>query len=407
MPEKTSKQLVKASIGWDGTLQYEQSYSAIRNAREDPTISLARQLSLAPLLMAKWSYESDEEDADEKIAFIRSQMDALRPDLLRTALFGCCDFGWQPYEKIFGIDEENSHIILKKLKPLLHDITKIIVDPKSGAFIGLKNGADSIDSVLLSLSESLVLNWDVEGTNWYGHGVGVNALKVQGKWETVESAANRFDKKVAGAQWVVQYPPGSSEIEGRAVDNFDLASKLLTSLEASGGIVMPRQAADEVDSLDADTPQSWSIELKGFTGSTKGSFIERQRYLDALKVRAYGLPERAVLQGEFGTKADAEAHADFAIVNMELRHELMVQQVNKHVVNQLLVLNFGHGSKGAVRIVPTPITDATLQLLRKMYVAILSNPTGFLQELDNLDMAALRDKLAIPSVNEDRRQEPL
>jgi len=48
------------------------------------------------------------------------------------------------------------------------------------------------------------------------------------------------------------------------------------------------------------------------TNTSQGSFIDRQKYLDALKMRAFGLPERSILEGSHGTKAEADVHADIA-----------------------------------------------------------------------------------------------
>jgi hypothetical protein len=102
-------------------------------------------------------------------------------------------------------------------------------------------------------------------------------------------------------------------------------------------------------------------------------------------VRAFRLPERAILEGQFGTKAEAEAHADFAITNMELNHLLMVQQYNWHLVNQILRINYGPGTDGLVEIKVAPLTDTAMIFLRALYEKFLASPEGFAQETSLLD----------------------
>ena len=46
------------------------------------------------------------------------------------------------------------------------------------------------------------------------------------------------------------------------------------------------------------------IELLSDSGKGQQPFTDRQKYLDILKVRAFGFPERSILEGQFGTKAD-------------------------------------------------------------------------------------------------------
>jgi hypothetical protein len=113
-------------------------------------------------------------------------------------------------------------------------------------------------------------------------------------------------------------------------------------------------------------------------------------------VRAFGLPERAVLEGQFGTKAEAEAHADLAIANMELRHQVLVQDINWHVVNQLLRLNWGEDSEGMVYLQPAPIADLALSFLRQLIISTLTQPEGFATFISGVDIESLYDRMNIP-----------
>jgi len=378
-------------------------YRKVRLMRKHPTVKLARALAIAPLLASQWSIESKDGAPPDGKDFIHDCVMPLRMHLLKTSLYGCVDFGWQPYEKVFKLNELGAFagkIVPAKVKPLLQDKTKILVDPANGSFAGLLN--ETAIKVELGIPESLLVNFDVEGTNWYGTS---DMEAVEGpydEWNITNTANVRYDKKIAGAHWVIHYPPGKSPFNGVDTDNYEIARNLLVTLETSGSFVVPRTLQNFVDDLNKDQP-AWIIELKSTYPTSGAAFIERLNYIDKLLVRAFGLPERAVLEGQFGTKAEAEAHADFAITNMELRHQIMVQQYNWHLVNQLLRLNYGPETENTVWIAVAPITDLALQYLRKIYEVFLSNIEGFAQEADSIDMAALRDKLGIPTISDEQR----
>lgn len=373
-------------------------YAKVREMRLDPTISLARALCIAPILAANWSYEQQDDAPEGAQDLIQEMMTPLRNDLLRSGFFGCIDYGWQSYEKIFEV-REDGFVHVKKLKALLPDITDILVDPVSGDFIGLRQdvtcNTNYTEPLNLPIEKCLLLNVDVEGSNWYGESVMKIVEKAYDQWVDSNASSARFDRKMAGSHWVIHYPIGESKVNGQLTDNFVIAKQIISRLESAGAVAVPRALAEHIDDLNGQAPDQWKIELLESSGG-QTSFMDRLKYLDALKVRAFGLPERAVLEGQFGTKAEAEAHADIAVLNMELRHQLMTQSINRHVVNQVLAYNYGPQAKNKVYIQPAPIADLEKDWLKKIYEKIISDPNGFLTELDAIDMEALRDRVAIP-----------
>lgn len=226
-------------------------------------------------------------------------------------------------------------------------------------------------------------------------------------WEECESAARRFDTKIAGAHWVIYYPPGTSPYDGReAVPNFEIAKAILQSLESSGRVAIPGTLRKFVqnlnDALAAPTREqyAWHIELISAQGATgESAFVGRQKYIDALKARAVGIPERAIFEGQFGTKAEAEAHADFAISNIEMGHNDILDLLNHSVVNHMLLVNRGESYIDKVRVKASPLSDVKLAWLRNLY-------TGWFESNSKdepIDWGAVRDKLGVPlrEVNED------
>ena len=401
MSEVTGPQVLSAPA-YDGTLPVSKAnYATYRKMRKDPTIAMTRWLAAAPILSSPWSYEARDDAPPDAKDWIANELEPYRLHILRTAIYGYIDYGWQSYEKVWELGNDG-RIHLKKLKPLLHLLTDILVVEKTGAFIGLKNTNAQGDGVVLKLDKSLLLSFDVEGTDWYGSAMMENALNPYNEWNATNTGAKRYDKKVAGSHWVVTYPLGRTPYNGTLTDNYVIAQQLLTNLQSSGAIAVPRQSREELEDLNGDDKEAaWKIELISDSGTGQASFIERQRYLDALKVRAFGFPERAILEGEFGTKAEAEAHGALAIQNMDLRHQFVAQDINWHVINQLLRLNWGPQFENSVWISPAPIADEVRAFLQELYKAIISSPDGAMQELDNIDMEAMKDRLGVPVKEDD------
>lgn len=402
--EKTRRQTTIASdeelLGQDSKLSGTY-YAKVREVRKHPTVKIARQLCVAPLLTSDWGYEATDEAPPDALEFIRNAINPIKNHLLRTSLFGCMDFGFQPYEKVFTLDPATNKITYKKLKPLLQDNTKILVELTTGAFTGLRQETEPI--VSLELHESLLVYFDVEGTNWYGTPI-MDAVLLPYEWWSYANDSNiRFDRKIAGAHWLIQYPPGATEIDGVKTDNFELARKMLVSLQSSGGIVVPKAVASLVDGMNtAGDKDLWNISIVGAYPTSNISFLDRLKYCDSLMARAFGLPERAILEGQFGTKAEAEAHADFAIANMELRHREMVQIYNWHCVNQLLRLNWGPQYENTVKITTAPIVGLALQYLRSIYQQFIMSPMGG-AEAENIDFQNIRDQLEVPTLSLEAR----
>ena len=369
------------------------TYAELRKMRKDPTIALARWMSCAPIIASGWTIEAKENAPEGAKEFVESQVQSFRFHLVRNAIYGMTDFGWQPNEVITQIMPDSGLIGVKKLKPLLVDNTDVIVDKDTGAYMGLKNFDTELNA-----EDTLTFTFEAEGTNWYGEPILENARHPQRKWDAVEDAATRYDDKIAGTHLVVYYPDGKTD--GR--DNFEIAQEIVDKWQASGAVAVPRSIKDYVDELAKNSNNGWEIVLLTDGAAGRGAFVDRQKYLDTLKVRAFGLPERAILEGQFGTKAESEAHGDFAIVNMELRHLDICQTVNWHLINRTLIRpNFGQQFENSVYVVPNPISDAGKTFLRDLFKNLMANPETGLLLTAGIDMDQLQQRLDVPT----KRQE--
>lgn len=389
MPELSKSQVI-AKVGYAPDVAPLSSYAKIRQMRKDPTISLVRLMFFAGIIAADWSVETEEDQYDEAVEYIKDQLISSRRHILSTAALGCFDFGWQPFEKVFEV--KDGTFSLKKLKSLLQDLTEIKTNEDTGAFEGFIQS-----DVEIPVEKSLLFNFDVEGTNWTGNSIMSNIESPYDSTMALHSAAKRFDEKMAGAHWVVYYPDGVSTFKDVETPNSEIADHILTTLRASGSIAVPigKNIFDEV----ATEKNGWRIELITASGASF-PFGDRFDYLDKLKVRGAGFPERSILEGTFGTKAEAEAHGDFVITMIEYRHSCLVETVNWHLVNQMLKFQFGSSFENKVYIKQAPLNDAKRFMLSQLYDKILSNPDGFVREIEVMDVEAIADSLGIPRIEE-------
>jgi len=394
--EQTGAQTVTVAMhGGELSKTLPATYATYRIIRRHPTIALTRAMVVAPVAAANWAVEADDDVSDDIVTEIREQFLPLRESLIRTAMtFGRVDFGWQGFEKVFGI--KRGRVVLRRFKPLLHDITTIRVDGTTGAFAGFIQRPLTGNEKSLPLEYALNIPFDCEGSSWYGEPLLENARALYTKWDEADSGAARYDKKIAGIFQIVKYPRGTELVDGVETPNDEIAAAILKAMKSSGGITIPVGRARDAPNLENAEP-SWDISL--LTAADKQrSFVDRLKYLDAMLVRALLVPERAVLEGEYGTKAEAVAHQGIALTSAQLAHQYITQMVNDHAVDQILALNWGDDMQGKVRLVASPIMDEQAAFFRDLYLKLLQSPDALIRELDTLDLDAIKDVLGLPKV---------
>lgn len=400
----TGMQVISLLRGYDGQLSRDTAkfgtYAKYRLLRKDPTIALGRGLLVSGILAGGWSVEADEDTPDAVVEFVKTLL-PLREDIMRTAVgYGRVDFGWMPYEKIFGI--ENGLITLVHLKPLLHDMTTILVDP-NGNFQGYKQ-RNTLTAIPIEVPAEYCFHvaFDVEGSNLYGVPLLENIRATQAAWDECNDGAKRYDEKAAGSHWILHYPEGTSVVDGESIPNSELATQILELLKSSGLVSLPTSVADVAQEVKNETLASlyaWRVELLSDSSPRQGPFIKRLKYLDSLKMRGLILPERAGLEGQFGTKAEAGAHIGLAITHMQEIDRTVTRQVNRQIVSQLLTLNFGDALAYKARLVAAPLVDLEAEFLRKLYLALVVTDAG------SIDTTALKEQLSVPIGKEQENAE--
>ena len=364
----------------------------LRTIISHPTIKIARFLSIAPAVIRKWSTDGDapKEVHDHIAKYITPH----RVSILRDALLGMIDWGWVTFECLTDEDQN-----FAGFKHLLWDLTSLVVDPQTGDLIGaFQEATQFVPQVTIYEPDCITFYQNVWGQEWYGRGDVIDAQLPYNQWMSASEMAGRYDAKIAGAHWVVHYPMGTSLIDGVETDNGEIAQTLLGKLKSSGTIAIPRAIQQFVDAANAGSDQTqWKIEILESSANTSSGIDTRLRYLDMLMVRAFCMAERSLQEGQHGTKAEAETHADVAIAYIDMRLQHVLERINKVVVNAEIERHFGPQWVGRCTIIPEPMDADKRTYLQTVYDKILSTPEGFMDQLDDIDINALREVCGIPT----------
>jgi len=376
------------------------SYGTYRLMLSDPTIALARMVVMAPIVAGAWSYESGAEAPDGAVALVRRNLEAQRGYIVKECL-RALDFGWQGFEQIYRYRAADGRVELARLKPLLQDITRLLIDPATGNVTGLQNG-----EAVLPVEKVMLYVCDATPDNPYGRARLENVRGAWSAWLDCNQGAARYDRKIAGVIPVVHYPPGLGyDIGGAVVDHFTLATRLLDSISAGKGLAVPNEFAADADDRESSRPEKrkWIIELLEDRGGRQPGFVERLQYLDALKFRGYLRPERTGLHtaGAGLGQADVTQHAELALADGELLHQEIAAAVSTQIVDPLLTLNFGPAAMGTVRIVPAPLTDRKVTLFAELLQTVAKSPEGLSLLLSQLDFDAVLDVLGVPRTGQE------
>ncbi len=428
---RTGPQVIGASglgpLGGPASLapRLAAGYETYRRMRRDPTIALARALAVAPVVAGKWTVQADADVPEEVRGWIDKQFLTVREPLLETILkHAYVDFGHQGFELIWGLDADGRQCVVR-FKPLLPDITEILIDDHGG-LAGLRqrgkgDGSNLCEApsgraptagwsgkldlspfprqndVVLTGTSAMLVSFGGEGSNLYGEPLLENVREVWNDWRKANEVAARYDRKIAGAYLVLHYPSFGQGIDqnGAKLDNVYLAQRILDKLEAASGVAIGDVPSELAPGQDPNQT-AWRLEVQGSAGGQQQGFVDRLRYLDSLKVRGMLLPERAILEGQHGTLAESQSQGDLALLQAELVHHHLTREINRQAVDPVLEANWGPAYRGKVRLEAAPLSDANQGFLRQLVTQVLADPKDFADLFHRADWPAIFDAVGLP-----------
>ncbi|MDO4571138.1 MAG: hypothetical protein Q4D38_12185 [Planctomycetia bacterium] len=403
--EATGSQSFSAPIQTDGVIYPLEPMiptESYRKMMRNPTIAMSRCLMIAPMTLAQWSVNADEDVPEELVELVNDEILARKEKLIKTALEGVIDFGWIAYEVIYnpaGKDRKGRDAVtITDFKHLLQEFTFLRANPYNGRFVGImQDNPLNGQRVYLPAEKVQLFNIDQRGSNWYGNAMLDNCIVPFRDWCTTNEIAMGYMRKIAGVHWALYYSPGITLYKGRDWDNSELAPELLHELDANGSIAIPCEVQQFLSSQGEGVPK-WKIEKISDSGAASAEYIELMRYRDGQMVSGLMFPPNALLEGHYGTKAEAVVHAEAPIAAMEMRVRHLVEQLNEQTVNRLLELNAGSSMRGKVRIEVAPITHDNSEFIRNVYQALLSSPDANYTIASRIDQEVLTELSGIPKL---------
>lgn len=386
------------------------TFKTYRKMRENPTIALARMVATAPIRTAEWTLEADDDVPEEQVDFLTDNLNALWHNLVNDSLLAL-DYGYAPGELIY--EESEGQVCLARVKPLLVDKTTILTD-EHGNFTGLKNAVGK-QPVTLDLSEAFLYSYDCEAGNLYGRSRHENIRSTAWcEWVDLQKKRAKYFRKSAGAVPLVHYPDGEAiDAGGARLPNFQLAKRLVQSLQNGDGVLMPtilKPWAAELarDGKAGPEMEAWTIDFLETKSQHGAEFTDAMKHCESLMMRGWLIPERSATEAQTaGSRADSETAADWAMVAADLTLHDIVQTVNNQIINPLLILNYGEEAKGSVRIQRAGLSPAMQTFYREIVKATLGNPTQMAMLLKLVDLNSLVSASGLPAPVEVPTQEAL
>jgi hypothetical protein len=368
----------------------------------DPALTMSRAAITAPIRAADKSYEAVEGASDDRTERIRSVADRLWAEYVMEAL-DAPSMGWAGFEKVWG--RRDGMWVIVDLKPLPQEGNTILVTP-TGAYAGLRTLG--LDNRQLDLSPlySFVYTIDGKKRNFYGRPWHENARQTWHNKMMALVELAKLNKKASGIQPKMYYPPGTDSATGKS--NRDLATEYIAAYMGGNGLALPSLAGTiNADSLAdyrniqglAETAL-WDIKVEDFGNNAPAaaSILAQIQYYNAELSRAWHVPERAVQEGQHGTKAEAETHGDIALTVAELVYGDICAAFNRGVVDDLLAVNFGEAARGTVMVKPGRLTDVWAGTDLALLNGLIVNADTLMALVEVVDWDALLTRRGVPKV---------
>ena len=371
------------------------TYETYRAMDSHPTVAMAKAAALAPVKAAQLAYEEQEGAPAGALELIQETIDELRPVIIKDGL-RAVGYGWQPFEVVWH--ERGGAVVPRKLKPLLPDITEPLIDESTGVYCGLRQG-----KVTIPAPSTFVLTHDSEAGNIFGRSRHENIREwAWTPWKHLSQRLQVYTTKVAGIIMQLHYTPGGGTDEnGAEVENHVIANRLLRKTAEGGSVAIPMQLAPWADQalkagVNIADLMAWRFSFLEAGTPHHAQMIESMRYHDSLLMRGWLVPERVALEGQHGTLAEAVAHADVALSVAQETLDWLLGEVNRSLVDPILVRNFGRAARGSVRVTAAPLASEVRAWLRDLLKQVLVQPGNVDLLMTWLDVDSVFDQAGVP-----------
>lgn len=428
-------------VGWGGGnfIQPRRgSYGTYRIMGMDPTFTLLRTLTYSPIIASQWSVgPADGITIDETgktftrdktsgqivkvpkwaVDFISRTVLPQRAEIIRECLL-YREFGFRPFERVYeitgGAPGGGKFYTLKKLKPILPEYAGILHDDygnfgglTTSSLGGINTGGSNAGN--LAPNKSWICSSSVEAGNLYGLSVYEAGYE---PWMDIQRTRTKqlmLMSKISGILPTLYYRPGKTLVNNVLCDNYDVAKQIIATAVAGGGMCVPTTEYSDSDlqeNPDLARAVAWRLEFMdaGSYAPAMDGMIREREYQNKLQSRAWGWPERAVLEAKSsGSRADSVTHTESASLLLENIDDDIAAQISQGqpmygvpgVIDELLRLNFGDGTEGSIVIRPAPLVDSKVDLYGQILEWCFQNQKLAPIMAQGVDLPSILDHLDI------------
>lgn len=398
--ERTSPQCIAFSkySEWRPQSKGRLSQERIEEISKIHVVELMRQMITISGSTSQWNVEADPGTPSEISELIEMFLEPNKTSIWSEGIDGWIKFGWAPFEKIFAEirDAENGiKLGIRKLKQLLPEYSDAVFVGTD--FVGIENWIDS-PKVLVPPIRSLVLTLDKRGDNLKGRSLFYNADQSASYFMASISSMLRYASKRKGPKMIGYYPQeGKSYYKGVLMENYKVVEKMKDDLDETNIVFIPRVSA--APSASGQIVNPWELITIPETPFLT-DYLNEFAYWEKAIVMAFGFPVRAIMESEYGSRADSVTGQEFAVQRVQYLVDSMVEQINKYVVNKLVEMNFGGQWVGRVRISAGDINQRTLANLKALFVNTLNTNYGQAMLADKLDWGQIAKDAGFPMAPE-------
>ncbi len=366
-----------------------------------PTVALVMRMVTAPIVANTWGWMSKPGVPEHWLGFVRDMLQPMRSTVLADGLRALTT-GFSGFEKVWRV--EGNKVVLGKLKPLLPELTRILVDA-TGEYRGLRNEPAGCAPRDIPADKSFLYTYDGECGNLYGRSRHENVRVTFGQAVQTAERMAQYHKKISGVIAQLHYPEGTSrDAAGVERSNDWIAQQILEAVSMGRSVRFPNLFAsmeDPVAAAELAGKSQWVLSQfdPGGTDYSPG-LLNSLAYYDKLLFRGWLRPERVGLDTQHGSRADAQQHSESSIIDSELIDQDFASAFNKQVVDDVLTLNFGPDARGAVWVDPSPISGAKTDTVKSVLTALLGNQQTAAPVAGRIDIDALLDDLDVPAVSD-------
>lgn len=418
----------------------------MRQLRKDPMISFGLHYRKVPIARAEIYVEArDKKGTNAQVAAF---VDACLRLIYSRFIFQrtlCLDFGFQGIAKRFvlsnpgGVYEDYTSLDengIPQLKPvwdegnivpviwkpfvaLRPELTAPMWDDKTEEFAGItyttpttsaaatkqrggtnKKNARGVMEIDIYHALWATNQKDTEHGSIYGYPLTGYARFYWWTYNFLAGLSNRGYERLAIPPVLAFHPEGSTVVDsatGATRANWEIALEMAERLRSNAVAAVPSTMAEAGIAETSNSQRAWDFKFLETPHEALSVFDNRFNYLNVMKLRSVWVPELAFTGGEVGRTGGnvAEQMAEVFTQSQQLMMEEILDEINRYMIPQLLLLNFpefvNNGGRAVVKSRGFRRDDMELY---KQIIQLFGQADPAI--LDKLDVAEVLKRVGLP-----------